>query len=65
MPWADVIRSLRRDLAVGMAVGDKPGDLELLRGEPGQSEGVALAGGLARGAQLGFGALGPGSRPSL
>jgi hypothetical protein len=53
---------LRRDLAVGQAVGDKPGDLEFLRGEPGQREGVAPAGGLAGGAQLGLGALGPGNR---
>jgi hypothetical protein len=51
---------LRRDLAVGQAVGHEPGDLQLLRGEPGHSEGVALAGGLAGGAQLALGA--PGSR---
>jgi hypothetical protein len=50
----------RGDLAVRGAAADETGDLELLRGEPGERAGVPCPRGLAGGAQLGPGELGPG-----
>src|SRR6516162_7193678 len=55
--WTEV--QLRSDLAVGQAVGDQPGNLELLRCQPLNRGQVALAGGFAGCSQLGFGPPGP------
>src|SRR5918993_4605731 len=54
---------LGADLAVGPALADQADDLELLGGELAEGAGVALAGGLAGGPELGPGPPGPGCRP--